>query len=70
VGAWRTFFACAAACARVMNRRAAVIDVALSPEEEADERRRDAEQQALKDQNRPEDYDRWPGHAGWVGNDE
>ena len=28
-----------------------------------------AEQQALKDKNRPEEYDRWPGRAGWVGND-
>lgn len=41
----------------------------LTTEELASDDRRDGEQQALKDKRRPEDYDRWPGRAGWVGND-
>lgn len=40
----------------------------LTAEEEREELRRDAEQQALKDKRKPEEYDRWPGRAGWVGN--
>jgi hypothetical protein len=36
---------------------------------DTEELRREAEQQARKDRNRPEEYDRWPGRAGWVGND-
>lgn len=42
----------------------------LTPEEEAEEMRKEAEQQALVDRNRPEEYDRWPGREGWVGNAE
>lgn len=42
----------------------------LTEAEIQEEQQKEAEQQALVDRNRPEEYDRWPGEAGWVGNDE
>lgn len=42
----------------------------LTPEEEAEEARKEAEQQALVDRNRPEEYDHWTSREGWVGNAE
>lgn len=46
----------------------APVETPLTPEEEAEEQRKEAKQQALVDRGKPEEYDRWTSREGWVGN--
>ena len=72
IGCGRTFYVAPGTWAILCPdcAKPAPFDATLTPEEEAEEMRKEAEQQALVDRNRPEEYDRWPGEAGWVGNAE